>query len=496
MKTDKMFEIEKRMNKPIDEFLKEQYYVCGKSMIEIAKSLGISRSCVSSWFKKLKIPVRDLSHAQTIIQSKKQKCSGSMIKNLYLKQGLSQQKIADKVGLNQGTISKILIKMDVRPRRSITRNAIPSNKKNISKEKLKELYLKKNISTHKIAKLVGVKQSTVWKWLKKYGIKRRDLSQAQFRFHGKEIIRPSKKELFQWYVVEKKSEPQIAKLLGVDVGTISNWLKEYEIDRRNQMEARFISLGKEIKKPSKFQLYGWYVQEKQSTVEIARKLGVSVTFILNWLNKYNIKIRTGSEANFNVYGKDIKKPTKKQFRKWYVIKKISATEISKKIGTAKSTSLNWLRECGIIRRKTRDATIVHYEKHPETIEKIRKKRLDQVFPVKDTKIEQLMQSELKSRGINFDTHVPAEKICQPDIVMLELKLVVQCDGDYWHANPKMYKNKKLTEQQTKIVEKDIRQDKILKSAGWVVLRFWECEINNNVSKCVDLIETAIKERAL
>lgn len=492
MKTTKMLEIAKKVNEPIQAFLKRKYYDEKASISEIAKSIGVSRSCVCSWFKNLKIPTRNATQAQAIVQNKKlRKYSSSKIKNMYLKKGLSQQKIASVLGLNQATVSKILIKEGVRSRMTTRKNYTPYNKKDIGREKLKELYLKNNFSTHKIAKLVGVKQITVFRWLKKYGIERRNLSQAQFRFRGKIVKKPTKQELYKLYILEKKGEPHIAKMLKTDTTTISNWLKEYGIKRRSAMEAKFVSLGKDIRKPSREELYKWYVKDKMSMPQIAKKLGISVTPLTNWLKEYNIKIRSGSEALFNVYGKEIKKPTRSQLKRWYLIEKMSCTEIGKITGASKTTVLSWLQEEEIIRRGLREATLSTYKRRPDLIKLIRSNRLKQIFPKKDTQIEKKMQKELKRRGIKFRVHLPVENICQPDIIIPEQKIIIQCDGDYWHANPKIYKNKKLTEQQKKIVAKDKNQDKLLKSRGWVVLRFWESDINSDASKCVDKIVQVI-----
>ncbi|HUW44773.1 MAG TPA: NUMOD3 domain-containing DNA-binding protein [Dehalococcoidia bacterium] len=118
----------------------------------------------------------------------------------------------------------------------------------------------------------------------------------------------------------------------------------------------------------------------------------------------------------------------------------------------------------------------YYEKtfSEEHKNKIREARLKQVFPQKDTSIEVAMQNELTQRGIIYEKHLPVCGVCQPDIVFPERKIIIQCDGDYWHNLPEM-------------VEKDRRQDKALRANGWQVLRFWEHEIKDNVQRCVDEI---------
>ena len=108
-------------------------------------------------------------------------------------------------------------------------------------------------------------------------------------------------------------------------------------------------------------------------------------------------------------------------------------------------------------------------------EKIRAARLKQVFPKKDTSIEIALQEELSSRSIKYKKHVPVCGVCQPDIVFLDKMIAVFADGDYWHRLPHM-------------IEKDRRQDRVLRHEGWKVLRFWQHKIESDVGSCVDEIE--------
>lgn len=110
----------------------------------------------------------------------------------------------------------------------------------------------------------------------------------------------------------------------------------------------------------------------------------------------------------------------------------------------------------------------------ETKAKIRKARLKQIIPKRDTSIEVAMQNELRARDISFTTHKPLCGIAQVD-VFIEPNIVVECDGDYWHNRP-----------DTKA--KDKKRDTILIAAGHTVLRYWEHEIKDNVEGCVDEIE--------
>jgi DNA mismatch endonuclease (patch repair protein) len=116
---------------------------------------------------------------------------------------------------------------------------------------------------------------------------------------------------------------------------------------------------------------------------------------------------------------------------------------------------------------------------PETRRKISAARMKQILPNEDTSIEQILQSELKKKGILFQTHYPVKGL--PDIVIPEKKIAVFADGCYWHGCPicgRGISNKK---------ENDLMVNSELESQGWSVLRFWEHEIRTNLEGCVDKI---------
>jgi len=89
-----------------------------------------------------------------------------------------------------------------------------------------------------------------------------------------------------------------------------------------------------------------------------------------------------------------------------------------------------------------------------------------IVPTQDTTIEVKMQNFLKLLGIEFLTHQYIKEIehsYKCDILIAEKKLVIECDGNYWHNYP--IGN-----------EKDLLRNKELRQQGYKVLRFWESEI--------------------
>jgi len=70
-----------------------------------------------------------------------------------------------------------------------------------------------------------------------------------------------------------------------------------------------------------------------------------------------------------------------------------------------------------------------------------------------------------------------------DFINNDNKIIIECYGDYWHCNPKIYtpdyfcKGKKLTAKE--IWKSDSKRKLHLENLGYVVIEIWESEINEN-----------------
>ena len=129
------------------------------------------------------------------------------------------------------------------------------------------------------------------------------------------------------------------------------------------------------------------------------------------------------------------------------------------------------------KKKSSESHKKYYESHPEALEKLKEIRSKIVYPKKDTKIELKLQKALESVGIQFKKHYPFyNSNCETriDIAIPDKKIAIYCDGDYWHNLPSYKK-------------RDIKINKELELNGWKVLRFWEREINSNITICANKI---------
>lgn len=99
---------------------------------------------------------------------------------------------------------------------------------------------------------------------------------------------------------------------------------------------------------------------------------------------------------------------------------------------------------------------------------------------KDTTPERIVRSLLHQMGFRYSLHrkdLPGK----PDIVLVSRKKIIQVHGCFWHVhrckygrvvaaqNAEFWRSKRLSN-----VERDERNRKLLRRAGWDVLTIWEC----------------------
>ncbi len=128
-----------------------------------------------------------------------------------------------------------------------------------------------------------------------------------------------------------------------------------------------------------------------------------------------------------------------------------------------------------VREKLKKSGLESYRKNPKLYQQRRESAINNPNRVfRDTKIELKIEKELQKRNINYQKQVPLCRIAIVDFYLPEYRIVIQCDGDYWHN--------KLEQK-----ERDERQDKVLIFNGFNVYRFWEHEINKSAEECINKI---------
>jgi DNA mismatch endonuclease (patch repair protein) len=85
---------------------------------------------------------------------------------------------------------------------------------------------------------------------------------------------------------------------------------------------------------------------------------------------------------------------------------------------------------------------------------------------------------------------------RPDIVFGPSKVAVFVDGCFWHGCPRCYRppssnSKYWSEKAARNRARDDRVNRDLSEHGWLVLRLWEHEIEDDTDACVARIQAAV-----
>ena len=113
----------------------------------------------------------------------------------------------------------------------------------------------------------------------------------------------------------------------------------------------------------------------------------------------------------------------------------------------------------------------------------------------DTSIEIKLRKALWHRGFRYQKNCKGI-IGKPDICFKGKKVAIFCDSEFWHG-------KYLTEGKyipktnveywipkiTRNIERDKEVNATLIEQGWIVLRFWQKEIEKDLETCLDTIES-------
>jgi DNA mismatch endonuclease (patch repair protein) len=123
---------------------------------------------------------------------------------------------------------------------------------------------------------------------------------------------------------------------------------------------------------------------------------------------------------------------------------------------------------------------------------------------KDTEIEVKLRKALWNKGYRYRKNY--DKLSgKPDIVFLKYKIVVFCDGEFFHGYNWYQLKKKLQRSDNgpywinKIGlnrEHDKKVNQELEAEGWHVIRFWGNSILNDTEGCVHSIEEIIFEQKM
>lgn len=130
----------------------------------------------------------------------------------------------------------------------------------------------------------------------------------------------------------------------------------------------------------------------------------------------------------------------------------------------------------------------------------RKKNMQHIRSV-NTKIEVLLRKALWKKGYRYRVNYK-DLPGKPDIVFTKYKIVIFCDGEFFHGKDwevlklRLEKSNNSEYWVSKISRNRDHDDEINKKLlfmGWTVIRFWGNDIKNHIDECLQVIDETIFE---
>lgn len=120
---------------------------------------------------------------------------------------------------------------------------------------------------------------------------------------------------------------------------------------------------------------------------------------------------------------------------------------------------------------------------------------------RDTQPERLLGCALWRQGLRYRKDV-ARLPGRPDLVFASARVVVFCDGDFWHGKGWEQRRARLAAgtnaaywlaKIARNIERDREQDRALRNQGWTVLRFWESDIRAAPERVAARVRKAVEK---
>lgn len=129
----------------------------------------------------------------------------------------------------------------------------------------------------------------------------------------------------------------------------------------------------------------------------------------------------------------------------------------------------------------------HSEESKEIMRSKAIERLRKGFPNKNTSIELMIADALTALNIEYEPQYRISRFTV-DFFVPALSLAIEVQGDYWHANPKIYAGKPLYKAQIRTRERDKRKRAYFAiHPEYRFVELWESDIRASPMDCVSSI---------
>lgn len=134
----------------------------------------------------------------------------------------------------------------------------------------------------------------------------------------------------------------------------------------------------------------------------------------------------------------------------------------------------------------------------DVVDSATRSRMMSGIRAKNTKPELALRRALSLLGARYRIH-PSAVPGRPDVAFIGLRVAVFVHGCFWHGCPKHY-NAPATRSDfwaTKLQDnrrRDRRNRNSLVEAGWVVIEFWEHQVEQDLAGCIEAVTLALASR--
>lgn len=109
-----------------------------------------------------------------------------------------------------------------------------------------------------------------------------------------------------------------------------------------------------------------------------------------------------------------------------------------------------------------------------------------------SKLEGRFATFLKSLGLTYEEQFKLGYKFY-DFRIRNTKIIIEVDGDFWHCNPEKYPDGPINSIQKKAKRNDAYKTALAVINGYIIIRIWENDFNNDKSKVKKIILESVQE---
>lgn len=239
---------------------------------------------------------------------------------------------------------------------------------------------------------------------------------------------------------------------------------------------------------SKSILEDMYIEQKLSLPKIAAKLNVAICTVHRTLKKHGIQLRNHSDAA--LMSADERAQTnldRTGYRHNFC--KDSPSRLAWQTRLKEEEGISNVFQRQSVKDSIQESYMIKYGvKHPMQVQSIARK----VLGAKFSKPHKLMNDIILSESLSFEneklvrfTEEGTNKYVIYDVYVPDLNLLIEVNGDYYHANPILYKSGDIlfasharSRTVDSIWKRDWKKRIIAKKNGFLFMEVWEYDLKN------------------